>query len=113
MPALEGLPPLVAPGAGTAEPDPLELAPLPDAPALEPLGPTDAAVAPPMDLTATQVAAAEPWYMTWWAWGGAGAIVVSGVVTAVMLSQDDGSSGAQYDAAFKLCGSDCGAWDSD
>jgi tetratricopeptide (TPR) repeat protein len=41
--------------------------------------------------TTSQPDKAEPaFYQTWWFWGGVGAVVVAGTVTAVLLSRDSG-----------------------
>lgn len=48
----------------------------------------------------------KPWYMQWWAWSAAGAIVTASIATAIVLSNDDESGPTQADSTFPFGGSD-------
>lgn len=51
--------------------------------------PTDAEPPPDAFLVQT-VEPAKPWYMEYWVWGAAAAVVAGGVVTAILLTRDGG-----------------------
>ncbi len=101
--ALEPVP--VAPAKKKSGGDELDLEPLSDLALIKPppakpapgqpaattitAAPAGGAAAPPVAGLTTTVEPAKPWYLSYWVWGAAAAVVAGGVVLGVVLSGGD------------------------